>query len=90
MSKEGRKLSRLEWMQARAGFLDLLFAAKQANLPVNPEQQKRIAAAWDILRDPKEGPLKFYASKPTEFLMPSGAGHIPRVKIPGKAGFTGY
>lgn len=90
MSDEGRKLSRLEWMQARAGFLDLLFAAKQANLYLNIEQQKRVAAAWDLLRDPKEGPLKFFASKPSQILMPDGAGHIPKVKIPGKAGYSGH
>lgn len=90
MSDEGRKLTRLEWMTARAGFLDLLLTAKNNNLYVNPEQQKRIAAAWDIVRDPKEAPLKFFSHKPSPIIMPESAGSVPRFRAPGAPGYSGF
>lgn len=89
MSDDGRKLTRYEWMCARAGFLDLLLTCKNLNAYINPEQQRRIAAAWDVVRDPKDAPLKFFEAKASPIAMPSSAGAIPRVRIPGKPGWTG-
>lgn len=86
---DGKKLTRHEWMTARAGVLDLLYLCSTVGLRPNEQQFARIKAAWDLVKDPAEPSLKIFEKKESPILLPSSAAHVPRVKVPGMAGWSG-
>lgn len=86
---DGRKLTRHEHMTVRAGFLDLMYLCQQAQLTPNEAQRARICAAWDLAKDAGEPSLHFFVRKPSPIVLPSSAGHVPRMRVPGVPGVTG-